>query len=290
MKKITIFTPTYNRAYILERCYKSLVKQTNKKFEWLIVDDGSTDNTKEIVQGWINEGKIDIRYFYQKNQGKMIAHNNGVLNARYELFFCLDSDDYLTSNCVEELIDAFIEIENDEKVTGIIAKKNFINKKNNAKFPNIKYVTLMDLKYKYRYNSDLLLAYKTKILKRFLFPKIEGEKFIPEPYVYDQIDQIGKMILLNKSLNICEYLEDGYTNNIKRNIRQNANGYILFAKQEMMLTNNIRIKCINAIRYIMGNWIIRERKYIKKIDGLYNKMIVIMILPIALIAYIKKYK
>src|SRR5665647_1656547 len=104
MSTLTIFTPSYNRGYILGQLYHSLLEQTCMDFEWVIVDDGSTDNTKDLVQAWTNEGKLTIRYIYQKNGGKMRAHNTGVLYATTELFLCVDSDDYLVETAVEEIL------------------------------------------------------------------------------------------------------------------------------------------------------------------------------------------
>lgn len=93
---LTIFTPTFNRAELLKRVYDSLLRQREKNFSWLIVDDGSTDNTKEVVEEWLREGRINIQYEYQENGGKMRAHNQGVNLCNTELFLCLDSDDFLT--------------------------------------------------------------------------------------------------------------------------------------------------------------------------------------------------
>ena len=94
-KRMTVFTPTYNRAYILPKLYDSLCQQTVKSFEWLIVDDGSVDNTQELVEKWIEEKKIEIRYFKQANGGKQRAHNLGVEKSKEEIFVCVDSDDYV---------------------------------------------------------------------------------------------------------------------------------------------------------------------------------------------------
>ena len=98
MKKLTVFTPTYNRAYVLNKCYESLKNQTVKDFVWLIIDDGSTDNTKELVENWIKENKIEIRYKYQENQGMHGAHNTAYKLISTELNTCIDSDDYMPNN------------------------------------------------------------------------------------------------------------------------------------------------------------------------------------------------
>ena len=117
MKRITVFTPTYNRGYILESLYVSLKKQTNQSFKWLIVDDGSTDNTEEIVRSWRNEGLIDLQYYKQVNAGKMAAHNKGVELCDTEFFLCIDSDDYLTNDAIATIPEATI---NGIKATRII--------------------------------------------------------------------------------------------------------------------------------------------------------------------------
>ena len=104
---VTVFTPTYNRGYTIGRLYDSLLRQTDKRFCWIIVNDGSTDNTEELILDWIKEKRIDIQYYKQKNQGKPSAHNKGVELTRTELFTCVDSDDYLKDNAIEEIITAW---------------------------------------------------------------------------------------------------------------------------------------------------------------------------------------
>ena len=101
---LTIFTPAYNRAYTLHKCYESLKKQTNKDFEWLIIDDGSTDNTRELVQSWIEENLIPIKYHYQKNQGMHGAHNSAYELIDTKLNVCIDSDDYMPDDAVEKIL------------------------------------------------------------------------------------------------------------------------------------------------------------------------------------------
>ena len=103
MKKLTIFTPTYNRAYCLPELYESLLVQNKEDFVWMVVDDGSTDETKKIIDKWICDGKINIIYIYQQNSGKMSAHNRAVKECNTELFMCLDSDDKLTDGAVHKI-------------------------------------------------------------------------------------------------------------------------------------------------------------------------------------------
>ena len=119
MKTLTVFTPSYNRAYTLHKCYESLLRQTSKDFTWLIVDDGSSDNTKELVDSWINENKIEINYIYQENQGMHGAHNTAYKNIKTELNVCIDSDDYMPNDAVEKIKETWEKIKDNEKISGI---------------------------------------------------------------------------------------------------------------------------------------------------------------------------
>ncbi len=286
---ITIFTPTYNRAYILHRLYNSLLKQTDKKFEWVVVDDGSTDNTESLLKSWIEENKVNIRYFKQENQGKMIAHNKGVEEAKGELFVCVDSDDYLTPEATKAIQEKWDIVKNKKKCVGIVGSRiyengNFVG---TGMPKNLEYATLRDLSLKYKYKGDTILVYRTEIIKKYKFPKIEGEKFIPEGYLYDKIDQEGELAIIQEKLYVCEYLPDGYTANTARLIKNNPKGYILVAEQRLKISNTIgqKIKC--AAKIILGNWLANQKGYIKKSS---NKLIMILALPFAYIVYIAKYK
>ncbi|HMQ45455.1 MAG TPA: glycosyltransferase family A protein [Mariniflexile sp.] len=119
MKKLTVFTPTFNRAFCLGQCYNSLINQTSKDFKWLIIDDGSTDNTKELVSTWIHENKIEIQYQYQANQGMHGAHNTAYELIDTELNVCIDSDDYMPDNAVKLILDFWEQFGNDT-VAGIV--------------------------------------------------------------------------------------------------------------------------------------------------------------------------
>lgn len=288
MIKITIFTPTYNRREKLKRCYNSLVNQTNKSFEWIIVDDGSVDNTDELVNLWITENKIDLKYFKQENSGKMIAHNKGVQNALGNIFVCLDSDDYLKENTVEEILKVWNEIDN-SKCVGIVSLKIFENYKPvGTTMPNnLKYSTLMDLYTKYKFRGDTMLVYRTELLKKYLFPNVDGEKFIPEPYVYDQIDLEGPLYILNEGFYICEYLEDGYSANISKVIRKNPKSYTMFAKQRMDIVKGFYQKLKASSQYVLGCWLSCQKNILKNSN---HKFITIISFPFAAIVYVKKYQ
>ena len=288
MGKITIFTPTYNRAYVLERVYNSLIAQTNKNFEWLIVDDGSTDNTNEIAQRWIDERKIDIRYIYQENQGKQLAFNNGVKNCDNEYFFCVDSDDYLTNDAIQLLTDALTKIDND-KISGIIALRGKNEKQPLGTYmpEKIKQSSLKNLYEKYRFKGDTALIYKTKILKQFPFVLQRKEKFIGENYVYDQIDEKYEMVLMNKIIYICNYLNDGYTKNTIKLLKKNPYSYMMMKLQSSRISKNIIYKIKHMAGYIAMGIYIKEIKIVQKSN---NPILTIVSFPIGLIVYLIRFK
>lgn len=285
---VTIFTPTYNRQSTLERLYKSLLIQTNKQFEWLIVDDGSTDNTRQLINSWINDDLISIRYIYQENQGKPAAHNTGVLNSNYNLFMCVDSDDYLVENAVEKINEINSRIYQDDSVIGIISYKcNVKDEKKRTKTINTEFITVSKLYLKYHYKGELALAYKTDILIENLFPRIDGEKFIPEAYLYDRLDNIGVLYLLQNNTYLYEYMNDGYTKNSADLLKNNVEGYILFSKQRLEISNIMENRIKGAIQYNIANLIKNENlKYMK------NKYVLLLLLTFipSYMYYLKKYK
>lgn len=231
MKRITVFTPTYNRGYILETLYVSLKKQTNQSFKWLIVDDGSTDNTEEIVRSWRNEGLIDLQYYKQVNAGKMAAHNKGVELCDTEFFLCIDSDDYLTNDAIETILGSIDSITS-EKFAGLIAYKGTSQDEPiGTSFPRgVTTHTLSGL-YDSGFKGDTTLVFKTNIIKKYPFPILRNEKFITEAYIYNQIDLRYIYHLIPKVLTICEYRSDGLTKNEIKLIFNNPGGWALHCCQ-----------------------------------------------------------
>ena len=281
--KLTIFTPTYNRGYILPKLYESLIKQTNKNFIWLIVDDGSYDNTKGLVNKWIKENIINIEYIKQENQGKHIAHNTGVDNCKTELFFCVDSDDYLLENAVEDIYSDYYKIE-DKNIAGIVSIRMTKEKKPiGTDMPiNIKYSSLSDLYEKYKFKGDTALVFKTDILKMYKFPNINGEKFVGEEYIYCQIDEIYQLLISDSKYYICEYLDDGYTTNMFKLIANNPKGYMELKNMKLKTSTRFNIKYKSASLYVVGSWLSKEKNIIKKSN---NKLITIISYPLAILVY-----
>ncbi len=253
--RLTIFTPTYNREQYLDKLYRSLLVQKNKSFKWIIVDDGSTDKTEEKIAEFIKERKIDIVYFKQNNLGKHIAHNKGVELCDTELFFCVDSDDYLTEDCVDVILDVWDNKEVDKTYSGIVALKGYSDGSimANEMPKNISESTLSDLYNVHGKKGETALIFKAEHLKNNLFPIFKNEKFLSEEVVYNKIDEIAPLILINKVIYIMEYLEDGMTKN-----------YIKLWKS-----------CPEGVLYLLTS---RYNIVIKGPLGIYRKMKVILIL------------
>lgn len=237
MSVLSIFTPTYNRAYCLNDLYQSLLKQTNKSFIWLIMDDGSTDNTAELIKKWQQNNIINIEYYYQDNCGKMIAHNNGVKICKTELFMCLDSDDKITPTAVSEIISYWTKYRNSKKkLLGIIAPKIIIDNKGEVIFTpqipqTLRYTTGRGL-YEHGYKGETAMIFVTEIIKKYPFPVQEGEKFISEVAAYNLMDENYVMITYNNPIMICEYRKDGYSNNILKINIENPKGVVYVNKQK----------------------------------------------------------
>ena len=219
MTTITVFTATYNRAYRLGDLYKSLCNQTYKDFEWLIVDDGSSDCTKELIDGWINEKLISIRYYFKENGGKHRAINMGAQAASGEAFFIVDSDDQLPSNSLETISFFWKQIREDDTFCGVCGLKCFFDgTPTGGYFPN-------DVNDWYSINRpfdcDMAEVFKTKIIRQFPFPDYPNERFCAESLVFNRIGAKYKFRYFNKNVYLCEYLPDGLSAASVRNRRKN---------------------------------------------------------------------
>ena len=215
MAKLTVFTPAYNRAYTLHKCYESLLRQTCKDFIWLIIDDGSTDNTKELVEGWIKENKINIKYIYQENQGMHGAHNTAYENINTELNVCIDSDDYMTEYAVEKIVDYWNKHKRDD-LAGIAALDIYENGEViGSEFPSNLYESnYWNIYHKYKITGDKKLIYRSDLTKNYPYPIFEGEKYVGLGYKYAKLDEEYKLLLLNEKVCVVEYMEDGSSRNM----------------------------------------------------------------------------
>lgn len=223
---ISVITPTYNRAYILTQCYKSLCAQTDTDFEWIVVDDGSTDNTEGLVRGFEEEGRIAIRYLRQPNGGKHRAQNTGVTVASGELAVCLDSDDMLSPEAIETASCVWRKQADSESI-GILALRGDMAEHRPicSSIPEgLARSSMSELRDRHGFKGDTVLFFKTDVLKENLFKEFENEKFLSENNLYCDLDLLGKMILLNRVLYYCEYRPDGLTAKYHKLLFDNPKG------------------------------------------------------------------
>lgn len=234
MKKITVFTPTYNRAYIIENLYHSLQRQTFRDFEWLVIDDGSSDNTEEIFQNWIqNENAFPIRYYKQPNGGKCRAINHALDLAEGELFFTVDSDDYLTDDALEKIVLWESQLPEEKKFCGVAGNLGISPDKTPNTLFHTEYYdgTLLD-----RYSEvdgERAIVFYTAIHQRYKYPVFNEEKFMTEAVVYNRMAHDGyKMRFYNDIIWIYEYREDGLTKSGHSLFLNNPRGYCLWLKEK----------------------------------------------------------
>ena len=212
-KLITVFTPTYNRGTYLKRLYKSLLKQTQLDFEWLIVDDGSKDDTKEVVSSFQAEQNIQVRYVNQANAGKHIAINTGIKHAKGILFFIVDSDDVLPEDSLQTIAIHYEQQRNQPDFGGVVGRRLSMDGQliGTPSSMTTTYESTLNLRYKHNIWGDFAEVYLTSVLKEFPFPHIEHERFVPEGIVWNRIAQNYKVLFVNKGIYKGEYLADGLT-------------------------------------------------------------------------------
>lgn len=246
---LSIITPSYNRAHTLTRVYESLTQQTDKDFEWIVVDDGSADNTAELIQSFVAEQKIAVSYYHKENGGKPSAHNLGVEKSIGELCVCLDSDDAFSPDAVETIKTAWQE-RADDSVIGILAKRgNFTDHAPICSdWPkSLKTCKMMALQEEYGFSGDTALFFRTEMMQKHYFKVFAGEKFVPEDALYAELDEIGPMLLLDKVVYYCEYLEGGLTSDYRNLLHRNPMGTSYCYYCRMLRSGSFKMKLKNAI-------------------------------------------
>lgn len=243
---VTIFTPTYNRAYILPKLYDSLKRQSSKNFQWVVVDDGSTDETERLVQKWISQNAFEIVYKRRENGGKMRAINDGLDLATGEYFFIVDSDDYLTDDAVE-MVERYSK-DLPKEFAGMVFRKHNLSGDLFGEFPaEIIDSDPVEIFYRKGIAGDKAEVVKREIMKKFRFPEIPGEKFVPEGLIWNRIGRNYKFRYINRVIYNFEYIADGYTNNFQETMRKNPEGMKLYYRE--MLGENIPL--LNRIKFLI---------------------------------------
>ncbi len=229
---ITILTPTYNRASLLPRLFDSLLRQTNKDFEWIVVDDGSTDDTREVVANLKEKcgGAFPMGYVYKANGGKHMAINIGAERARGELLFIADSDDLLTDDALETVANSWHDISDDKSFAGIAGLDITMDTSEviGSGLPQEHIdCNAIDIRYRHHVTGDMKEVFRTEVLREFPFPEFAGERFCPEQLVWFRMARRYRLRYINKPIYIADYQPDGITAGITRARMRNPSASML---------------------------------------------------------------
>ena len=293
---LTVFTPTYNRETTLHLNYEALKRQSDKDFTWMIVDDGSTDGTEKLVESWIKAGVISINYYKQKNSGKPAATNFSIENSNSVLWICVDSDDFLSEDAVAQIRKLYAKARLNKCCAGIVGIKCDVSKKerhqNDKKRRNIRkkkcpdFVHLWEITAKYKIEGERVLVFELSKLKTYRYPIIEGEKFIGESYLYEQIGSDYDFYLTDDNLYYYHYQEDGLTANYLNLHIKNPIGNKCLKELEIKTPKPLskRFKC--AVMYVAACLLCGDRNIVKNSP---RKILTFFAYPLGIVAYKKKY-
>ena len=275
--KISVLTATYNRAEFLTNLYESIANNINNNIlvEWLIMDDGSTDETKEVISDFKGRANLEIKYNYQENSGKMNAINNLTEKTTGQLIVECDSDDYFAPNAFEIIADSYLKYKDEKDIYGLCFLKNDIKGNNMGQdFKNTK-TTMFDLYFKEGEDGEKAIVFISDIRKNYKHKLENGEKFVTEARLYHEMDLKYKMVCVNKTIMICQYQEEGYTQNINKQFKENPNGYYEYFKE--ILNRDMKGvkfgKRLYAIKhYILFGYLTNKHNK-KDIKGIKNKLL-----------------
>ena len=289
MAFLTIFTPAYNRAHTLPRTYESLLAQDCKDFVWLVIDDGSQDNTAELIHGWqAQENGFKIQYIYKENGGMHTAHNTAYEHITTELNICIDSDDKLAPGAVSKIKTAWESVRN-KGYAGLIAlDADFTGNIIGKGFPADLRETTLGGYYAGGGAGDKKLIYRTDVINSVPpYPVFEGEKYVGLVYKYTLIDQRYKLSVLDEVVCEVEYQVDGSTSTMWRQYLNNPRGFAFLRKIAMQYPTSTKRLVLDCIHYCSSSQISRNKEYIKESP---RKLLTVLCTPAgwALTAYIKR--
>ena len=293
MKSITVFTPTFNRAFCLDDLFQSLVRQTSKDFCWLIIDDGSSDATDKLVHTWIDEKKVEIQYVYKPNGGMHTAHNTAYDYLKTELNVCIDSDDMMTDDGIEKILNFWQQNKNEncggiyaldiDKSGKIIGEKfpedlksfkgwgckTIFYGKNNQKSVKIK--------------GDKKFISVTKILNQYpKIPVFENEKYYSLYYKQHFVERDFTILILNEPVCIVEYLPDGSSASMFSQYIKNPKGFHHLRKLMMQMAPSFKLRFTQSVHYINSCLILKQFNVWKNVS---NKFLVTLAIPFGIALY-----
>ena len=284
---LTVFTPAYNRAETIKRTYQSLLNQDNKDFIWLVIDDGSVDNTGELVKGWMKEDNgFEIQYIYKHNGGMHTAHNTAYENIHTELNVCIDSDDALAPGAVSSIYHKWQEVK-DKGYAGIIGLDADMNtgKVIGTSFPEGMKETTLTGFYAAGGKGDKKLVYRTDVINKYpAYPVFEDEKYVALAYKYRLIDQDYKLAVLNKVLCNVEYQPDGSSATMYQQYVKNPKGFAFWRKVCMQYPESKKRLLIDCMHYVAESKLAGNKHYIQESP---RKALTVLMAPAGSLLYKK---
>lgn len=262
-KTLTVITTTYNRDYCLHQVYESLLRQTCDDFLWLVVDDGSTDNTKSIIEQWIKDNKIIIEYYYKENGGMHTARNLAYEKVHTVINVIIDSDDWMTDDGVEIIINHWKKYGGD-RFYGIITNNidthgELIGSELPDKMMSAKHIDLIE---KHHVTGDKKIVLRSDLSKQFPYPEFEGEKFYPASYKYRKLDQEYELLVLNKATCIVDYNDDSMTYDKFAQYKANCKGFAHYRNEMISMTSSPKYIIRDMIHYIAESKWAGNKNYI----------------------------
>lgn len=296
MNKITVFTPTYNRAYCLHKCYESMLRQTCKEFDWLIVDDGSTDGTRELVQEWISQGnEFNIRYTYKPNGGMHTAYNTAYEMINTELAMNVDSDDWLTDTAIEDILTFWKDNKRDD-VGGIYALDCYENGSiiglsfpdDLKEFHGWGYKTVFyesnGQRKRFKNRGDKKFIGVTSVITKYPpIPVFEGEKYHSLYFKQHLIEQDYSILIYNKPVCVVQYMEDGSSNNMYTQYVRNPKGFCNERRFVMQHAPSFNLRFMAAVHYVAESMLAKDTKLITNSS---NKGATLLALPAGTVLYL----
>lgn len=287
---IAIYTPTYNRSKELSRLYESLCKQENKDFFWLIIDDGSTDNTREKIEMWIAENILDIQYIYKENGGKHTAINVALDIVDEYWNFCVDSDDWLIDeNVLDNIVNDISRVENDNTVVSLVYPRKF----NNLEIKNILFDPILiedcDLRNRKINVFETIIVSRPHSYSNIRFPIFENETFISENAIEIPKAFNSKQLYFNYPIVEGKYLNDGLSKNIIKIWKENPIGYYYVRNLQVNYykSRNKYLKCLIPLGQIVG-YNIETKKNL--LSGVHDLFWGILSIPLGLGYWWKKFR
>lgn len=286
MKTLTVFTPTYNRAHLLPRVYASLKNQTCQDFVWMIVDDGSTDETRALVEKWKQEEEVEIIYLYKENGGMHTGHNLAYQSIKTELNVCVDSDDFMPDDAVQKILSKWNQVTDRESFSGIVAlDADMSGKIIGTKMPSEVIVgSYHDLYTLYKAKGDKKFVLKTKRVKHYsLYPEYQDEKLVPLGILYIMMGEDKPFVFLDEVICIVEYQEGGSSHTILKQYFQSPKGFAYARKIRLKYSKSIKDILKNCLHLAALFFITKQFQLIWK-DNPY-KILTISFLPLGFIFY-----